>query len=173
MPWKNGSGVTSEIVVEPGKSERFLYRLSVADVATDGPFSRFEGYDRHIMLLQGAGMTIDAGTHGVFQLLPFVPHAFSGDWDVSGTLKQGAVRDLNLIVDRHRATSTLEARRVIETTVFRAPTCLAYVLEGSLSNADEGDTLVADGELTLVPEGAARVAVGRVFYCPSSGTAAK
>lgn len=163
MPWKNGGGLTREIVVEPAKGERFSYRLSIADVATDGPFSHFEGYDRHIMLLDGVGMTLDAGVRGRFQLVPFVPHAFSGDWDVIGTLASGPVRDLNLIVDRAWAISTLEVLPLSDPTVVRASTCMAYVLEGSLSKANAGDTLVADDELVLEPERAARVAVGRIF----------
>lgn len=164
MPWKNGAGVTREIVVEPAKSERFSYRLSIADVATDGPFSRFEGYDRHIVLLDGVGMTIHAGVHGLFQLVPFAPRSFSGDWEVTGTLESGAVRDLNLIVDRALASSTLEVIQLVDETVVRASTCIAYVLEGSLENAGVGDTLIAEGELALVPEPSARIAVGRIFH---------
>ena len=58
MPWRNGGGVTTEIAIAPDGAglvgERFLYRVSIADVMSDGPFSRFEGYDRHIMLPAGA-----------------------------------------------------------------------------------------------------------------------
>lgn len=117
MPWKNGGGSTSEIFVLPGEGDRYRYRVSVADVASDGPFSRFDGYERHIALLEGAGMTLDAGPHGRIELLPLTPRAFSGDWDVTGTLKAGPVRDFNLIVDRAYATATLEvesAREPIE-----------------------------------------------------------
>ncbi len=40
--------------------ETFIWRVSVADVASDGPFSRFPGIDRTIMLLEGAGMRLCA-----------------------------------------------------------------------------------------------------------------
>src|SRR4051794_3397588 len=98
MPWRNGGGTTTELAIgllpdHLGDPERFLYRVSIADVAADGPFSRFEGYDRHIMLVSGAGMTIDCGAHGRLDLTaPFEPRAFSGDWDVTGTLVGGPVR---------------------------------------------------------------------------------
>jgi environmental stress-induced protein Ves len=81
MPWRNGGGSTTELVIGGEESGRFLYRASIADVATSGPFSRFDGYDRHIMLLEGDGMTIDCKEHGQIALdMPFVPHSF-----VSGT----------------------------------------------------------------------------------------
>lgn len=167
MPWRNGGGTTTEIVVEPASaSERFLYRVSVADVARDGPFSRFEGYDRHIMLVAGAGMTLDCGERGRIDLsAPFVPRAFSGDWDVHGSLIAGAVRDFNLIVDHARASSSLSVR------VLDAPETLAlgvgttgivHVLSGTLEDAAEGETLVADEPLRLAPCGATRVAIGLV-----------
>lgn len=45
-PWKNGGGVTREIAAQPpGASlDGFAWRVSVADVAQPGPFSRFPGY---------------------------------------------------------------------------------------------------------------------------------
>ena len=111
MPWRNGGGTTTEIAIAPeGASvsgERFLHRVSIADVASDGPFSQFPGYDRHIMLLAGAGMTLDCGAHGRIELRRFEPQRFSGDWAVHGMLVGGPVRDFNLMVDRARATSSL------------------------------------------------------------------
>ncbi len=175
MPWRNGGGTTTEIVIEPpsaalssqvSSQERFLYRVSIADVASDGPFSRFEGYDRHIVLLDGAGMTLDCGEHGRVDLtVPFSPRSFSGDWAVHGSLVAGVVRDFNLIVDRARASSSLEVRVVdAPETLAIAPgtTCIVHVLSGALAGAGEGDTLVADASFELVPRGSARVAIGRV-----------
>jgi environmental stress-induced protein Ves len=178
MPWRNGGGTTTELVIEPAGAglagARFLYRVSIADVATDGPFSRFLGYDRHIMLLEGAGMTLDCGAHGRIELgAPFEPRSFSGDWDVSGALVAGAVRDFNVIVDRARASATLEVRSVDEAgagllgiPVAPGGACIVHVIAGALVDAAAGDTLVAEGksahEVRLAPVGAARVAIVRV-----------
>ncbi|MBJ9881917.1 HutD family protein, partial [Burkholderia cenocepacia] len=59
-PWKNGGGVTREIgAFPPGAAlDAFAWRVSVADVGTAGPFSRFDGIDRTLVLLSGAGMTL-------------------------------------------------------------------------------------------------------------------
>jgi environmental stress-induced protein Ves len=170
MPWRNGGGTTTEILIAPEgatvASGRFLHRLSIADVATDGPFSRFEGYDRHIMLLSGAGMTLDCGQHGRIELrAPFEPHAFSGDWDVTGTLVAGPVRDLNLMVDRAAASSTFEVRELVSAESIDCElgtTCIAHVIDGELTGAACGDTLVAEAPFELVPLGAARIALARI-----------
>ncbi|CAN5923463.1 hypothetical protein BH11MYX4_BH11MYX4_45960 [soil metagenome] len=167
MPWRNGGGTTTEILVEPGSGERFVHRVSVADVASDGPFSRFEGYDRHIMLLSGDGMTLDCGSHGVIDLrAPFVPRAFSGDWDVHGALVAGPVRDFNLIVDRARASSSLEVRLLELREALPCPpgsTCIVHIIDGELSNASPGDTLVVDAPCWLEPRGVVRMAIARVM----------
>jgi environmental stress-induced protein Ves/uncharacterized cupin superfamily protein len=170
MPWRNGGGTTTELAIGPEgaglETGRFLYRVSIADVATDGPFSRFEGYDRHIMLLEGEGMSLDTKTHGRIALCaPFVPHSFDGDWDVSATLDAGPVRDFNLIVDRAQATSSLETRLVTAPeTLACAPNeiCVMHIIEGALTMAAAGDTLVASRSFPLVPRGEARIAIARV-----------
>jgi environmental stress-induced protein Ves len=170
MPWQNGGGTTTEILVEPPRvdrpEERFLYRVSIADVAGDGPFSRFEGYERHIMLLAGRGMTLECGEHGRVDLLaPFQPRSFSGDWDVRGNLVAGAVRDFNLIVDRARASSSLEVR-LLDTsqtvTLDAKGIWIVHVITGAIVGAEEGDTIVTDTSFDLAPRGTARVAIGHI-----------
>lgn len=171
MPWKNGGGTTTEIAIEPKEAglagERFLWRVSIADVASDGPFSRFDGYDRHIMLLEGGGMTLDAGPHGRFTLAPLVPQPFSGDWNVTGTLTAGPVRDFNLMVDRARASSMLEVVSIEQSTtvtVASGDVCIAHVLDGRLATpeADVSDTLIFDTSTELSTAGPTRLAIGRI-----------
>jgi environmental stress-induced protein Ves len=170
MPWRNGGGTTTEIVISPEGSAlgdgRFLYRVSIADVSSDGPFSRFDGCDRHIMLLDGAGMTLDCGAHGRIELVtPCEPRSFSGDWDVQGTLAGGPVRDFNLIVDRARAASSLDVLTLDAPTsigVEPSSLCILHVIAGSLTVADAGDTLVTDAPFELSPRGSARIALARV-----------
>lgn len=172
MPWRNGGGTTTEIIVAPegaglGRAqERFLYRVSIADVATDGPFSRFEGYDRHIMLLAGAGMTLDCGPRGRIELTaPLEPHTFSGDWAVEGTLLAGPVRDFNVIADRGRASSSLEVRLVDRpelVTCDPGNVCIVHVIEGGLADASTGDTFVAGAPFEIVPTVTSRLAIARI-----------
>lgn len=170
MPWRNGGGTTTEITIAPADAqlsgERFVHRVSIADVASDGPFSRFEGYDRHIMLLDGAGMTLDCVTHGRIELrAPFEPRSFSGDWDVQGTLVRGPVRDFNVIVDRARASATLEVRSIStpeSVPVDSGDTCIIHVISGELTAAAAGDTLIFDAPFALDPKVPTRIAIARI-----------
>ena len=58
MPWKNGGGETVEIAISPADAglDGFDWRLSMATVATDGPFSVFPGIDRSLAVIRGAGI---------------------------------------------------------------------------------------------------------------------
>ena len=60
VPWKNGGGVTREIVCYPAGADiqSFEWRMSIAEVARDGPFSDFSGIDRVITLLSGNGIRL-------------------------------------------------------------------------------------------------------------------
>lgn len=147
MPWRNGGGTTTELVVEPvAGTERFLFRASIAEVASDGPFSRFEGYERHIVLLDGEGMTLACGEQGEIALTRHAPRTFSGDWAVDGRLVAGPVRDFNLMVDRAHATSSLEVRALDgELVVGAGGLSIVHVLAGALEGAAAGDTLVGAG----------------------------
>lgn len=105
MPWKDGGGVTEQIAIEPPGAtlaNGFLWRLSMARVERSGLFSRFEGHERTLLLLEGA-LDLDFGGHGRVALEePSRPVAFSGDWDARATVIRGPVRDLGVISDRAR-----------------------------------------------------------------------
>ena len=47
IPWKNGGGTTAEVAAFPEGSnfETFGWRISMADVTSDGPFSSFPEID--------------------------------------------------------------------------------------------------------------------------------
>ena len=176
MPWKNGGGVTTEIAIYPEgtglSGAGFIWRVSIAEVAVDGPFSRFPGYDRHITTIAGNGMRLEAADHGSIDLSQlFVPREFSGDWDVDGKLIDGPVRDFNLMVARERAKGALSAERLSGRMRYAAggDTLLLHVLEGDgMAEARviaEGDTLILSaGESVSVTPASddMRVAVVRV-----------
>ncbi|MFO7483937.1 HutD family protein, partial [Oceanibaculum nanhaiense] len=60
MPWKNGQGTTTEIVVAPAGAglEDFDWRLSIARMEADAPFSAFPGIVRTLAIVEGAGLTL-------------------------------------------------------------------------------------------------------------------
>jgi len=104
QPWKNGAGLTREIAAGPlgaGNAD-FDWRISLAEVARDAPFSAFPGIDRCITLLHGAGMrlaSLDGSVdHRLEQALD--PFRFSGDLALNATLLDGACSDFNVMTRR-------------------------------------------------------------------------
>lgn len=102
-PWKNGGGSTREIVCRPDGAgmDRFDWRVSIATIAQDGPFSAFPGMDRVIMLLAGDGVQLQSA-HGIRHRLdqPHAPFAFPGDVALDCTLLGGTSTDFNVMTRR-------------------------------------------------------------------------
>jgi len=104
-PWKNGGGTTTEIVASPAGAGLgdFDWRLSIATVASDGPFSLFPGIDRTLTLIEGNGlaMAVD-GAAPVTLTATSDPLRFPGDVPVSAALVAGPIRDFNVMTRRGR-----------------------------------------------------------------------
>ena len=115
-PWKNGGGTTRDIAVSPAGAslDTFDWRLSLAQVDRDGPFSRFDDVDRTIVLLEGA-MTLHESDRRI-DLVPNEPLAFAGERAIEATVAGGYTLDFNVMTRRGRARHT--ARREI----FNKPT---------------------------------------------------
>ena len=132
MPWKDGGGSTTEIAIEPagaGLSDPFLWRVSSARVEVSGPFSRFPGQARALLLLEGAGLLLNIGSKGRQRLKhPGQVVTFSGDDAVDATLIQGPCLDFGLIHDPRRVQATLEwlTLRREATSISLAPTTLLF-----------------------------------------------
>ena len=155
MPWRNGLGTTVEIALDPGADGRFHWRLSIADVAQSGPFSLFDGYDRVIAVVAGAGMRLAvAGRPRVLIDRESAPHAFSGDAATECALIDGPIRDFNLIFDRATADGSVVALKAPQSIALAGGTALLHARVGSLQvdagteggwSVPEGDTLRLDG----------------------------
>jgi environmental stress-induced protein Ves len=113
MPWKNGGGLTEEIATHPDDAglDGFDWRVSIAEVARNGPFSRFPGIDRSITLIEGGGMRLTGGDRDIVMRTPFEPYAFGGEVPIDCALIDGPIRDFNAMVRRDRARGTVTAAR--------------------------------------------------------------
>jgi|TARA_B110000967_G_scaffold70867_1_gene73339 hypothetical protein len=111
LPWRNGLGSTVELLAEtPNKNEAFSWRLSIASVANDGPFSDFSGYDRTLLLLEGSGITLNK-PNGIFKVLnsSFDYANFKGEDLIDATLHNGPIKDFNIMTLRSICTSSVTA----------------------------------------------------------------
>lgn len=101
QPWKNGGGVTRELLRWPAEGVGggdWRLRLSVADIAADGPFSAFPGVTRWFAVLAGEGvvLTLPDGEH---TLRPGdAPLCFDGAAAPGCRLLDGPTVDLNLML---------------------------------------------------------------------------
>jgi len=111
MPWKNGGGVTREIVCQPPGAglDAFDWRVSIAHIASDGPFSRFAGVDRVITLLEGAGVQLSSSDGAVAHRLatPCQPFSFAGEADIDSRLLGGPCDDFNVMTRRERCRASV------------------------------------------------------------------
>ncbi len=144
MRWKNGGGWTTELARSPAPtsspppltqarmSDRRAardsvislepdWRISIAEIESDGAFSTFPQCDRYIALLDGNGMTLEfdaAPAAALEQRLRFV--RFDGEWQTRARLHDGPVRDFNVIARRDRARAEVLHRPLVGTMVFLA-----------------------------------------------------
>jgi environmental stress-induced protein Ves len=102
VPWKNGHGTTAEVAAFPEGSsfDTFGWRISMADVASDGPFSVFPGIDRTLIVVEGDGIELDVEgvTYALDKASPKL--SFSGDDSTTGRLLSRPIRDLNVMTRR-------------------------------------------------------------------------
>lgn len=97
MSWLGGGGMTHELARHPAEGD-FGWRLSVAEVEHDGPFSRLDGVDRVIVLCSPGRMVLH--TPDTVGLQRFSPYSFDGGIDVSCTVPDGPTLDFNVMTRR-------------------------------------------------------------------------
>jgi environmental stress-induced protein Ves len=103
MAWKNGGGETMEIAVGPTNASlaAFGWRISLARVTANGPFSSFPGIDRTLSIVQGEGLELAVEGYSPVTLgRGSEPFSFPGDTATVATLVHGPVTDLNVMTRR-------------------------------------------------------------------------
>lgn len=132
--WANGGGTTRELLVADDGS----WRISMADIDRDGPFSPFPGRDRVLTVVDGPvlQLTVD----GLEQVVePRRPFTFDGGAEVVASVPEGPVSALNVFVDE---------------TVNPFVTVLELGRGSSLPLADDQAALVLQGRATAGEEDA-------------------
>jgi len=117
-PWKNGGGRTWEIAIGPADAglDDFDWRISMARVDTEGPFSRFPGIVRTLAVLEGAlRLRVQAQPAGAIAQKEYAmrldretaPWRFDGDVPVHAEVI-APVLDLNLMHRPNRCHASLQ-----------------------------------------------------------------
>jgi len=109
--WKNGGGTTRELLAWPSPAD-WVFRMSVAEVQADGPFSSFMGVQRWFAVLSGAGVRLRLGVaapYEVHALTPAsAPFCFDGALPLDCTLIDGASQDFNLMLRADQARAHMQ-----------------------------------------------------------------
>lgn len=96
-PWRNGSGTTRELLAWPTPQD-WDWRISVAEVVKNGPFSRFDGVQRWFAVLGGAGVRLLVDGHAHELTAQSAPFCFDGAQPCACELIDGPTEDFNLMV---------------------------------------------------------------------------
>lgn len=97
MVWTNGGGKTLEIY---SLQSPFVFRLSVATVNQNGPFSIYPMIDRTLILLSGDGFKLNDKLF----TKKFSPLYFHGEEKIDCSLIHGTCKDFNVMIDRRWGT---------------------------------------------------------------------
>ncbi|UPA25618.1 HutD/Ves family protein [Shinella oryzae] len=161
MPWKNGGGETVEVIVHPrgaGLSD-FGWRVSMATVASDGPFSLFPGIDRTLAVLSGDGMALSIEGLGDRLLTPASqPLSFPADAPTMARLTGGPITDLNVMtrrghfshtLSRHAVSGSLRLPAASGTRLLVALDTLGVATSVGLTGLQPLDTLLLDTDVEV------------------------
>lgn len=133
--WRNGRGVSWDIASDqPFGAAQFGWRLALAEIAADEPFSHYESVDRVFTLLEGPGIDLEfAGGKKLAVHERHVPHAFACDVPTTCTLVGDRALVLNLFTARGVWQSDVVVLDVEGSTELPRGTTLLFVLEGTIT----------------------------------------
>lgn len=104
-PWKNGGGEMSDIAHSPSSAglDNFNWRVGIARIDRDGPFSDFPDIDRQVMIVGGKGIRLDVeGLEPARITHKDMPFSFPGDRPITAKLIDGPSLALNVMTRRNR-----------------------------------------------------------------------
>lgn len=111
QPWRNGGGVTRELLAWPAAADDWALRVSVAQIDSDGPFSSFAGVERWFAVVDGAGVALqfEGRRHEL------TPHSDPVCFDAAAApgckLLGGSTLDLNLMLRRDAGHGAMQRAR--------------------------------------------------------------
>jgi uncharacterized protein len=147
QPWKNGGGLTREIAVAFSDDEAtsVLWRVSLATIDRDGPFSEYRGYDRTIVALDADPVELDVDGK-LIVLEQGRPHEFRGEARVACRLQGNATRDLNAMTLRDAFVHDVEIVTSTQRFVLDDDEiAFVYAIDGAAAvgnmPCDAGDTI--------------------------------
>jgi environmental stress-induced protein Ves len=153
VPWKNGRGITHDVLVEPAGAgyDASLLRVSIAPITAEGPFSTLPGIERTITLLEPNPLVLLFEDGQEITLEPFTPVTFDSVLAPMSRLPAGPTRVINVMAARRALSAkvgVLTGPEAQEVPLVRGERALLYAAQGDW-------TVSAGGERETIPSGAA------------------
>jgi environmental stress-induced protein Ves len=159
--WRNGGGSTRQIAIDPAGADLatgFRWRVSCAQVGSDGPFSVLPGVDRSLWLLRGNGMRLQVDGSDVVIDRVWQRFDFAGEAAAVAHLLNGPCEDLNVMTARDKVAADARVVPLGSRQSLQVPAAsqrLVVVLAGSAGASGgcllgAGDALRLDGPGDLV-----------------------
>jgi environmental stress-induced protein Ves len=124
MPWANGGGSTRQVAIDPPGATlagAFRWRVSIAQIASDGPFSRLPGIDRAMWLVRGDGVRLDVDGREVVLAQSRQRIDFPGEAAVRCELLGGPCEDSNVMTAREQVTAVADVVELAAGVVHALP----------------------------------------------------
>lgn len=141
--WRNGGGTTRELVAWPTPGD-WRWRMSVATIEANSPFSRYDGITRWFAVLSGAGVRLDINGKS-HTLTPLDgPICFDGAAATACERINGTTQDFNLMVSAELHSRAIRVTDALDAAIAQPSTIAVYAI-------DRADITVS-GQPTLAVE---------------------
>ena len=156
-PWKNGGGITRQIAIWPPEAslEDFQWRISTAEVRSEGPFSSYPCVDRILIVATPGRQTVLSSPDWAAPrpLHYGIPLYFHGETPITATLPDGPLRDFNVMCRRGQACTSLQVHSGPATLQSGGECRLLHSLGGTaILHVPTGEELrLAPGDSLLWP----------------------
>ncbi len=150
-PWLNGRGTSRDVVTRLGRDGALLWKIGIAELAADAPFSHYPNCDRIFTPIAGEHEVELSIGEGPFEPCPLLmPRSLAGEQPVRVRVRSPG-RAFNAIVDRRHCAASLAVLRLEAGDPVEAPDApetIIHLIEGQLAAAGE---LLAPGDSLLGP----------------------
>lgn len=151
-PWRNGLGVSREIISRTRPDGALAWQVGIADLERDAPFSHYPGCDRIFTPLSGDPRPELAFNGGPFHpCTVLLPKRFSGDWATLSRVPAPG-QAFNVIVDRQLHSAGVSVLRLEQADPVPLPEatlfvlhCLSAVVQFGAHTVGPGDSLLGQG----------------------------
>lgn len=161
MPWANGRGSTLELARFDGPAG-MVWRLSIASVVEDGPFSLFPGFDRILTVIDGPGFGL-TGSGMDLDAAPGAPVAFPGDVAIAAYGVSAPSMDFNVMAARDHCRASVTFLGMAPDSAVTQTAILA--LEKGAVTVDDRVVILGRHDLLLLDRGQIASALGTQLRC--------